>query len=569
MKTPLSSYLCALCFAFSNTAAFAAEFIVPVSVTSTAPEFYSVQNLIQGPGIGFEDTEPYNQLGVGSASRWVTTACGFPCDYLAGGDPPVIVLDLGENTNLSEISIWGYSSTNANGVKEFMLRFATEAEGETGFGSSITYNPTFQTSIDDVKRQSSFFDKTIRARYVEVTCTDNYFTPPGTGGPDGPAGGDRVGLGEIAFEKFVASPQPNLVAPANLTIPPTRVVTEAIITLRNTGVAPLNITGVALSGTDAAAFTVVSRPSTLTTLQTGEVKLRFTPGSLLGAVTASLTLATNDPDTPSFEILLAASVPLAPLEFYPITSVTSSTEGDDLYVVANLIQGLGSGFSSNFPHDQLGGGSTHRWVTTACGYPCDYLGSLPPPVIILDLGENRALQEINVWGYTGANDNGVKEFQLRFATAAEGIVNFGKSITYNPTFLIEDKSDLPRLPFPFQRSINARFVEFTCIDNFFQDPGTAGGDRVGLGEIAFPKSTAVTPSAPFVITGIARNATTRAVSLTFNSETGKTYTIKRSTNLISWTNLATGVPATGGSTVYTDTTITAANPVFFYRIAQP
>lgn len=191
-------------------------------------------------------------------------------------------------------------------------------------------------------------------------------------------------------------------------------------------------------------------PSTLTTLQTGEVKLRFTPGSLLGAVTASLTLATNDPDTPSFEILLAASVPLAPLEFYPITSVTSSTEGDDLYVVANLIQGLGSGFSSNFPHDQLGGGSTHRWVTTACGYPCDYLGSLPPPVIILDLGENRALQEINVWGYTGANDNGVKEFQLRFATAAEGIDNFGKSITYNPTFLIENKNDLPRLPFPFQ-----------------------------------------------------------------------------------------------------------------------
>ena len=328
MKTPLSRYLCALCFAFSSTAAFAAEFIVPVSVTSTAPEFYSVQNLIQGPGIGFKDTEPYNQLGVGSASRWVTTACGFPCDYLAGGDPPVIVLDLGENTNLSEISVWGHSSTNANGVKEFMLRFATEAEGETGFGTSITYNPTFQTAIDDVKRQSSFFDKTIRARYVEVTCTDNYFTPPGTGGPDGPAGGDRVGLGE--------------------------------------------------------------------------------------------------------------------------TSVTSSTEGDDLYVVANLIQGLGSGFSSNFPHDQLGGGSTHRWVTTACGYPCDYLGSLPPPVIILDLGENRALQEINVWGYTGANDNGVKEFQLRFATAAEGIDNFGKSITYNPTFLIEDKNDLPRLPFPFQ-----------------------------------------------------------------------------------------------------------------------
>ena len=39
---------------------------------------------------------------------------------------------------------------------------------------------------------------------------------------------------------------------------------------------------------------------------------------------------------------------------------------------------------------------------------------------------------------------------MRFATAAEGIDNFGKSITYNPTFLIEGKNDLPRLPFPFQ-----------------------------------------------------------------------------------------------------------------------
>ena len=427
----------------------------------------------------------------------------------------------------------------------------------------------FQAAIDNTKRQSFFFDRTVKARYVEVTCTDNFFTPPGTGGPDGPPGGDRVGLGEISFEKFNASPLPNLVAPETLAIPPARVVTDASITLRNTGAAPLNITAATLSGPNAAAFSIISRPSTLTTLQGGDVKIRFTPGTLQGPVSATLTLATNDPDTPSFVIALSTSVPLPPVEFYPIAGVTSSTQADDLYIVTNLIQGKGTGFSANYPHDQLGGGSTHRWVTTACGYPCDYLASFPGPVIILDLGENRALQEIDVWGYTGSNDNGVKEFGLRFATSGEGVEKFGTSISYNPTFSIETKDDIPRLTFPFGRTITARYVEFTCIDNFFEDPGSAGGDRMGLGEIAFPVSSGVVPSVPFLISAIQRNATTRAVTLTFNSEAGKSYTIQRSSNLISWPTLATGVPATGALTSYTDSTVPAGNTVFFYRIARP
>jgi hypothetical protein len=509
----------------------------------------------------------------------VTTACGFPCDYLAGNDPPIIVLDLGADTDLSEISVWGYATSNANGVKEFKLRFATSAEGEAGFGTSITYNPTFNVAINATVRQSSIFDRTVRARYVEFTCTDNFFTPPGTGGPDGPAGGDRVGLGEIAFAKFIAPPEPNLVAPASLAIPPTRDVTEANIALQNTGGITLNITGATLSGPNAAAFTVVSRPNSLTTLQSGNVLIRFTPGALLGPVEATLTIASNDPDSPTVDILITSSVPPPPpppVDFFPIANITSSTQDSDFWVVENLIQGVGAGFSDTPPYDQLGGGSTHRWVTIECGFPCDYLATAPPPVLLLDLGEDRALTEIDVWGYTASNANGVKEFQLRFATAAEGIDKFGTSITYNPTFVIDENNDVRRFLFPFDRSVVARYVEFTCTDNFYVDPGDGstpgsqpGGDRMGLGEIAFPISSTVAPGAPLVITAVQRNAATRALTLTFTSETGKSYTIKRSTNLAVWSDLATNVPSGGTTTNYTDSDIAVGDRQFFYRVTRP
>ncbi|MFN0126817.1 MAG: hypothetical protein ACKV19_09060, partial [Verrucomicrobiales bacterium] len=540
--------LCALCVSCFGPLASAAEFFPVVNVTSTTQDsdLWPVANLIQGPGVGFSDTEPHDQLGAGDQSRWVTAACGFPCDYLAGAEPPVIILDLEVDTDLAEISVWGYTTTNTNGVKEFKLRFATNAEGEGGFGTSITYNPTFPVDINDAVRQSFVFDRTVRARYVEFTCTDNHFVAPGDVAPN--LGGDRVGLGEIAFERFTAPPFPNLVAPANLVIPPTREVTDASVTLQNTGALPLTISATTLSGPNAGAFAIISSPSTLNSLQSGNVQLRFTPGALLGDVAATLTVASNDPDLPSVDIPITTSVPAPPpprVEFFPIVNVTSSTQDSDLFPVVNLIQGSGEGFAPDTPYDQLGGGITHRWVTAACGYPCDYLASNSPPVIILDLGENRSLVEIDVWGYTATNDNGVKEFQLRFATAAEGEAGFGTSITYTPTFLFDENNDIRRFLFPFGRSVLARYVEFTCTDNFFVDPGTAGGDRMGLGEIAFPTTATGTAAPPLAITAVQRNAATRALTLTFTSEVGKTYTIKRSSNLAAWIDLANGVPSTG------------------------
>jgi hypothetical protein len=196
-------------------------------------------------------------------------------------------------------------------------------------------------------------------------------------------------------------------------------------------------------------------------------------------------------------VALMTTGPAISATFYTISSVTSSTSGSDLFPAANLIQGPGVGYDAAEPHTQLGAGATHRWVTAAPGgFPSDYVAVAGAPVITLDLGENRSLSEISIWGYTATNANGVSEFRLRFATAAEGTGGFGTSITYNPTFGGPPPGGIPnddvnRLSFPFAQSVTARFVEFTASDNWFIAPGTGaggeipGGDRMGLGEIAF------------------------------------------------------------------------------------
>ena len=120
---------------------------------------------------------------------------------------PVISLDLGEDRLLSEISVWGYASSNTNGVSEFSLNFATGAEGAGG--GSATAGPFFTTgdlttgANDDTARQS-FALSPVTARYVEFVATDNFFVAPGDGSGGENPGGDRVGLGEIAF----AIPEP-------------------------------------------------------------------------------------------------------------------------------------------------------------------------------------------------------------------------------------------------------------------------------------------------------------------------------------------------------------------------
>lgn len=170
-------------------------------------------------------------------------------------------------------------------------------------------------------------------------------------------------------------------------------------------------------------------------------------------------------------------------EFYSISSIQSSTSATDFYPVGNLIEGQGIGFGANEPHNSTDGSSFNYWVTDACDYPCDYYLTQPAPVLTIDLGEDRALNEISIWTYFV--DNSGKNFSLRFASQQDGPGGYGTSITFSPTFVSPVVDLIPRQSFAFQRTVVARYVEVTINDNFFQGTGIAGGDRVGLGEIAF------------------------------------------------------------------------------------
>ena len=77
--------------------------------------------------MGFGAAEPH----AGPSATWYTDAPGgFPSDYVAvHPGPEYLWFDLGSDVPLGEISYWGYSTGNANGVKGFNVSFATEAEG--------------------------------------------------------------------------------------------------------------------------------------------------------------------------------------------------------------------------------------------------------------------------------------------------------------------------------------------------------------------------------------------------------------------------------------------------------
>ena len=213
--------------------------------------------------------------------------------------------------------------------------------------------------------------------------------------------------------------------------------------------------------------------------------------------------------------LIAQTVSAA--DFHPISSISSSTEANDLWAVSNLIQGPGVGFDAAEPHDKLVGGADGNWVTADdAGFPADYIEAVGMPVLSIDLGEDRPLNEISVWGYASTNTNGVAEFSLKFSSEAEGAG--AGSATAGP-FLTAgdlttgDNNDTSRQSFSFA-DVTARYVEFTVLDNFFVAPGDGstgglpGGDRAGLGEIAF-----AVPVANAAITWGAVNGDTTAGDL--------------------------------------------------------
>ena len=626
--------------------------------------------LAGGPGVGFNAAEPHNKTG--GANNWYTNAPGgFPSDYISvHAGPEYVWFDMGSDVPLNEISYWGYSTANANGMRDFNLTFASDAEGgaaglgDESYGTTITLNPSF-TALQESNLRQSFGFTQVNARYVRLEATSTYFGQPGAG-----AGGDRLGIGEIAFADLAVNGEANIRVPdsviSTLVYDAT---TRFSISLVNSGDQALTISETNLIGTNATAFSVLGAPAIIDPISSADITLQFDPAGLGGPISATLQITSNDPDTPIAEVLINSSLPalgpdisvpaelvlsadglaetlVIPVDnlgraqldiasanitgpnkanfvinilpaniaalssdsievafdpaglstgaisatlqilsndpdtptaeillsggiaesFYPISSVTSATEpaGSDFYLATNLIQGPGTGFDALWPHDALGFAQTFAWVTDAPnGGAGDYFDPVPVvrPNMVFDLGSDVGLGEISFWGYSDNNANGANLFSLRFATSADGPNGFGTSISYSPEFApIQDQTQ--RQSFEFDQGVFARYVEWVPLDNFF-GINPPGGDRVGAGEIAFAVRAV---DNEITILSIARGADD--VTLTFKSRDGLSYAIFRSPDLgeTGWQELDDSFSSQGDETAYVDFNVPEGIQRMFYQV---
>ncbi len=533
--------------------------IAGVSSATVDFDFFAVDNLIQGKGAGFHAEQPHQQIGT---LTWVTNVPnGGAGDYFNPlPDPaPLITVDLGADVPLSEISLWGYATTNANGMADFSLQFATSAEGPEAPGTSIAYNPHFVLPFGFAERHRFWFPQVIAARYVLITPLDNYFAS------DLAPGGDRVGFGEVAFEILPSTTGKKLAVLGTRLVPVSETATTFEVALRNTGSEAVAISNPALSGPQAASFSIVTAPASVGPHSHAAFTLVFDPA--LTSVTpaeATLAFSSDDPALPTGSIALSAAAILPPAGFYEIVDVFSDTMDTDFYSAFNLIEGIDLGFDGQQPHLRL---SDSTWVTDAPnGGTGDYFEPVPEPAprLVFDLGEDVTLGEISVWGY-GIAGNSMKDFSLRFATSAEGPEGAGASITYNPTFIAQTPPG-PRQSFSFDQVVLARYVELTPLDNYF-GVEAPGGDRVGFGEVAFQIVSGPPPGFPaFSITSIALND--GQVSLVFESVAGGSYTVNRSISLLNWSPVGTAVTGQAGTTTFTDPAPPADAPAVFYRVTR-
>ena len=194
LLTTVPSDLCFLNAMFDSSVSF--HPIANVSSSTAATDGRTVNNVIEGRGVGYESEPPFSSSG----NTWFTAAPGGGAsDYFENAAPPVLIFDLGSDLPITEFSLWNYPSGTNNGASSVQLRFATASEGDAGFENSIFFKPVFEPKNDDIRRQSFSFGFSIEARYVEVTILDNYYTQDN-------AGGDRVGLHEVAFARGTLGP---------------------------------------------------------------------------------------------------------------------------------------------------------------------------------------------------------------------------------------------------------------------------------------------------------------------------------------------------------------------------
>ena len=204
------------------TGTLSATVIVPVSVTGPAGDAGSSTDalinsaglrdpgdspvvLITGDALATAQLFNHRLDGGGHVDSWT----------LAGTTPAVFVFDLtgGGDTSIGTALLWQYgndegtTTPKGNSTMDFELIFHTDAEGAViDFGTeAVDYSNTMAQVTDTGSANNNaqtFQFASENARYVGLRIVNNYGTPPG---------GDRLGLGEVAFATE-AVPEPSSAA---------------------------------------------------------------------------------------------------------------------------------------------------------------------------------------------------------------------------------------------------------------------------------------------------------------------------------------------------------------------
>ena len=175
----------------------AAVLITPTSLTneSGVSEFFPAINMINDSGLsGAATIANYTTITHGNAGNTTAWTTDDPApaggDYYAqGGTAATFTLLLGDSYDLTDFVFWGYhfGAANGNEGREFLLEFSTDG------GSNYTSSTTVSNALDEHTASAADtlnLGGTFTADAVRLTITDNHF-----GGT--PAGGDRIGLGEM------------------------------------------------------------------------------------------------------------------------------------------------------------------------------------------------------------------------------------------------------------------------------------------------------------------------------------------------------------------------------------
>ncbi|MDG1670976.1 MAG: lamin tail domain-containing protein [Akkermansiaceae bacterium] len=273
----------------------------------------------------------------------------------------MLLLDLGADRSLSEISTWGYANSNTNGGKDFTLRFATSADGPGGLATSITYTPSFDAAFSANTRDTHSFSQTVIARYVELVFTDNWKNLQA-----GTPGGDRVGLGEIAFEDSVPPIDPLLQIESSLNLTLDGSVQTVDIPVANLGATQnLTLSTPTFSGPNSAAFSLLSSPASISPGNGGNIQISFNPTGLSGNISASLDFTTNDTSQPSVSVALSGFIHDPRISVAGFFDIGFYPSGSGIQSKQFTIQNIGGGQSLNITGTSITGGNAANFSVTS------------------------------------------------------------------------------------------------------------------------------------------------------------------------------------------------------------